>query len=237
MKTGKLLLMVLVLLLGTAVGASAVTIHSPWGVGHHEENLYQNHGACSLSADNHPSRHATPLESLSSDTFSSHHYALNLGEPRHRGMNHWPRWIPERHYRFHDDGFHRFAPQYSGNWGCDRPFREASHSGFFEASRFMASRDHHSASSHQHWANSSIFDLGELNLLYLGQYLLAFEPQGNHLNFRWLDGDFLVVVQVFRLDNVSPSPVPLPATLPLLGGGLACLGILRSYRRRFTSVG
>ena len=41
MKTGKLLLMVLVLLLGTAVAAPAVTIHSPWGTGHHEENLYQ----------------------------------------------------------------------------------------------------------------------------------------------------------------------------------------------------
>ena len=183
------------------------------------------------------SRHATPLEGLSADTFSSHHYALNLGEPGHRGMHHWPRWIPERHYRFHADGFHRFAPEHSRNWGWDRIFREASHFGFFEASRFLPTRDHNSASSHQHWANSSIFDLGELNLFYyLGQYLIAFEPQGNHLNFRWLDGNFLVV-QVYRLDDVSPSPVPLPATLPLLGGGLACLGILRSYRRRFTSVG
>ena len=142
MKTGKLLLMVLVLLLGTAVAASAVTIHSPWGIGHHEENLYQNHGAWDFSADNHPSRHATPLESLSADTFSLHHYALNLGEPRHRGMHHWPRWIPERHDRFHADGFHRFAPEHSRNWGWDRTFREASHFGFFEASRFLNSRDH-----------------------------------------------------------------------------------------------
>jgi hypothetical protein len=233
MKTGKLLFMVLVLLLGTAVAASAVTIHSPWGVGHHEENLYQDHGAWDFSADNHPSRHAPPLESLSADTFSIHHYALNLGEPRHRGMHHWPQWIPERHHRFHDDGFHRFAPEHSRNWGWDRTFREASHFGFFEAFRFLATRDHDSAPSHHHWANGSISDLGELNLLYLGQYLIAFEP-GNHLNFRGLDGNFLVV-QVYRLDNASS--VPLPGTLPLLAGGLACLGILRSYKRRFTSAG
>jgi len=151
-------------------------------------------------------------------------------------MNDWPRWIPDRQYKFHDDGFHRFAPEYSRNWGCDKPFREASYFGCFEASRFLPTRDHHSASSHHQCANSPIFDLSDFNLLYLGQYLLAFEPQGNHLDFGCLDWNFLVV-HLFRLDNGGPSPVPLPATLPLLGGGLACLGIIRAYRRRFTSVG
>ena len=110
MKPGKLLLMVLVLLLGTAVAASAVTIHSPWGFGHHEENLSKIMSAWGFSADNHPSRHATPLESLSADTFSIHHYALNPGEPRHRGMNPGRRWLPERHYRFHDDGIRSLYP-------------------------------------------------------------------------------------------------------------------------------
>ncbi len=237
MKTGKILLMVLVVLLGMAGAASAITIHSPWGVEHHEANLYQNHAAWGFPADNHPFHPATPLDNLSADTFSLHHYALNLGEPRPRDSYHWAPRFPERNDRFHADGFPWFAPKHSRNWGWDRTFSPASHFGFFEASRFLNTQDHNPASSPHHWANSSIFDLSELNLLYLGQYLIVFEPQGNHLNFRWLDGNFLAVVQVFRLDNVSPSPVPLPGTLPLLGGGLACLGILRSYRRRFTSAG
>ena len=238
MKTGKLFLMILAVLLGMAVAAPAITLHSPCTAGPHEADLYQNHAAWGFSTDNHPSRHATPWESLSADTFSMHHYALNLRGPRSRGMHHWPQWIPERHFRSHDHGFHWFTPRQSRNWGWDRTSREASHFGFFEAFQprhtFLNTPHHNSPPSHHHWADSLISALGELNPLYVGEYLITFEPGGNNFNFGCLGGNFLVV-KVYRLDNASP--VPLPGTLPLLGGGLAGLGILRSYRRRSTSAG
>ena len=70
MKPGNLLLMVLVLLLGMAVAAPAVTIHAPWKAGPHEANLYQILAAWGFPVDNNTLQHATPLESLPAGTYS-----------------------------------------------------------------------------------------------------------------------------------------------------------------------
>jgi hypothetical protein len=239
MKTGKLFLMVLIVLLGMVVAAPAITLHSPWQAGPNEANLYQDHGAWGSPADNHSFQYTTPWENLLADRYSIHHFALNLGEPRPWGMHHWARWIPERHDRSHDHGLHWLTREKSRHWEWHRTFSEAPDFGRFEATRerhtFPTIPNHSSAFRHHHWDNDVSFDLDEFNLLYIGQYLIAFEPGGNLHNF-WslLEGNFLMI-QVYRLDDASP--VPLPGTLPLVGGGLLGLVTLRYYRRRFTSSG
>ena len=179
--------MVLVLLLGMAVAAPAVTIHSPWKAGHHEANLYQIHAAWGFSVDDQTLQSATPLESLPAGTYSLHHYALNLGEPRPRGIYHWPPKPPERHDQPSADGIQLLIPKQPGNWECDITFTETSHFGFFDGypkkTFLLTTQDQNSASSPHHRASGLIFDLGEINPLYAGQYLIAFEAGGNHHHF------------------------------------------------------
>ena len=86
MKPGNLLFMVLVLLLGMAVAAPAVTIHTPWEFGPKEENLSQIISAWGFPVDNNTLRHATPLESLPAGAYSINHYAVDPGKPQPRGI-------------------------------------------------------------------------------------------------------------------------------------------------------
>jgi hypothetical protein len=238
MKPGNLLLMVLVLLLGMAVAGSAVTIHSPWKAGPNEENLYQILAAWGFPVDNHTLQHATPLESLPAGTYSISHYALDLGKPQPQGIDHWALTPPGRNDRPPADGIHWLIPKRPGNWECDIAFTEASDFGFFEATQkktiLLTTQNQNSASSHYHWSSGLIFDLGEINPLYAGQYLIAFEADRNRHHFCRLDYNDLVI-HVNRLDDVNH--VPLPGTLPLVGGGLLGLVILRFYRQRFASPG
>jgi hypothetical protein len=238
MKPGNLLLMVLVLLLGMAVAAPAVTIHSPWQAGPNEENLYQILAAWGFPVDNHTLQHATSLESLPAGTYSISHYAIDLGKPQPQGIYHWALTPPGRNDQPPADGMQLLIPNKPGNWEGDIIFTETSDFGFFEATKkktiLLTTQNQNSASSHYHRSSGLIFDLGEINPLYAGQYLIAFEAGGNRHHFWSLDGNSLVI-HVHRLDDVNH--VPLPGTLPLVGGGLLCLVILWSYRRRFASAG
>lgn len=237
MKTGKLLLMVLVLLLGMAVAAPAVTIHSSLKAEPHQANLCQILASWGLAVDNNTLQYATPLESLPAGTYSLSSSALDLDKLRAWGVYYWTPKHPGRHDRSPAEGSQLLILKKPGNQANDITFTETADFGFYETTPktiLLATQDPDSASSHRHWSNSLIFDLGEINPLYAGHYLIAFEAKGNHHQFWSLDGHSLVI-QVQRLDNVSH--VPLPGTLPLVGGGLLCLVISWRYQRRFAAAG
>ena len=238
MKPGNLLFMVLVLLLGTAVAAPAVTIHTPRGFGQKEENLSQIISAWGFPVDNNTLRHATPLESLPAGAYSINHYAVDPGKSQPRGIYPVAITPPGRGDQPPADGIRLLIPKKSGNWECDLAFTETSDFGFFEATKkkiiLLTTQNQDSASKPYHRSSGLIFDLGEINPLYYGQYIIAFEEGRNRHPFGRLDYNDLVI-HVHRLDD--GNHVPLPGTLPLVGGGLLCLLILRFYQRRFASAG
>lgn len=238
MKPGNLLLMVLVMLLGMAVAAPAVTIHSPWKAGPSEANLCQILAAWGYSVDGQTLQSAIPLESLPAGTYSLSHYALTLDEPRPQGIDYWTPKHPGPNDQPPADGSQLLIPKQPGNWEGDITFTETSDFGFFAATQkktfLLTTQNQNSASSPHHRSSGLIFDLGEINPLYAGQYLIAFQAGGKHHHFLSLDKNSLVI-QVQRLDDVSP--IPLPGTLPLVGGGLLGLVILWCYKRRFANAG
>jgi hypothetical protein len=238
MKPGTLLLMVLVLLLGTAVAAPAVTIHTPWEFGQKEENLSHIISAWGFLVDIDTLRHATPLESLPAGAYSINHYAINPGKSQPRGIDAPVITFPGRGHHPPADGIRLLIPNKSGSWECDLSFTETSDFGFFEATKkktiLLTTQNHNSASNHYRRSSGLIFDLGDTNPLYAGQYIIAFEEGRNRHRFGRLDYNDLVI-HLHRMDN--GNQVPLPGTLPLVGGGLFCLMIRWSYRRRFASAG
>jgi len=236
MKPGNLLLMVLVLVLATAVAAPAITIHPPWEFGQKEDNLAQIIRAWGFPVDRNALRHAIPLESLSAGDYSIEHYAVNPGKSRPRGADPPVITLPGRGHQPPADGIRLLIPKQSGSWECDLTFTETSDFGFFEVARrktiLLTTQNHPSAAPPFHPSSGLIFDLGEINPLYAGQYIIAFEEGRNHHPFCRLDSNDLVV-HVHRLNQ--GDPMPLPGTLPLLGGGLFSLLILRFCQRRFAS--
>ncbi len=226
--------MVLVLLLGMAVAAPAVTIHTPWEFGQKEANLAQIISAWGFPVDSNALRHAIPLESLPAGDYSINHYAVDPDKSQLRGMDPPVITLPGHGHQPPGDGIRLLIPNKSGSWECNRTFTETSDFDFFEATKkktiFLTTQNQNSASSHYHQSSGLIFDLGEINPLYAGQYIIAFEEGQNRHRFGDLDYNDLVV-HVHRLD--AGNHVPLPGTLPLVGGGLLCLLVLRFCQRRF----
>jgi hypothetical protein len=237
MKPGNLLLIILVLLLSTAAAAPAVTIDPPRGVWQKEENLFQIISAWGFSVDINILKHATPLESLPAGTYSISHYAIELGKPQPKRIYPSAPALPGWSDQPSADGFQFFIPKEPGNWDCDMTFTQASDFGFFAATKkktiFLTTQNQDSASSQAHWFGGLIFDLGDINPLYAGQYIIAFEAGRNPHPFGHLDYNNLMI-HLQRLDN--GNQVPLLGTLPLLASGLLCLMILWCYRRRFASA-
>jgi hypothetical protein len=234
MKPRNLLVMVLVLLLGTAVAAPAVTIHAPWGFGPKEENLSQIISAWGFPVDNITLRHATPLESLSAGAYVLSHYAVAPVKFHPRSFYPGAMRPPGRGDQPPADGIRLLIPKNPGNWACDLAFTETADFGFFEVTKkkiiLLTTQNQDSATKPYHWSSGLIFDLGEINPLYYGHYIIAFEEEQNRHPFCRLDYNNLVI-HIHRLDD--GNLVPLPGTLLLVGGGLLCLLILRFYQRSF----
>jgi hypothetical protein len=236
MKPRGLLFMGLVLVLGTAVAAPATTVHTPRHFGPRPENLAQIIRDWDFLVDDNALRQALVLESLPPGDYAINHYAVDPVRSRSRG--HHPPIIPLPGHGHHPaaDGIRLLIPQYSGSWACDLTFTALSNFGFFEAahgSTYLLSTQPYPATVPPfHLSGGLIFDLGEMNSLYAGQYIIAFETGGHH-HFRCgLDYDDLVI-HLSRLD--PPAPAPLPGALPLLGGGLVSLVIFRVVQRRYSS--
>jgi hypothetical protein len=236
MKPGNFLFMVLVLLLGMAVAAPAVSIHTPREFGQKEENLSQIISAWGFLVDSNTFRHATPLESLPAGAYSINHYAINPDKSQPRGIDPPVITLPGRGHHPPADGIRLLIPNKSGSWECDLSFTETSDFGFIEATKrktiLLTTQNHNFATHHYCRSSGLIFDLGEIDPLYYGQYIIAFEEGRNRHRFDPLDYNDLVI-HVHRID--AGNPTPLPGNLPLVGGGLLCLMILWCYRRRLPS--
>ena len=173
--------MVLVLVLGTAVAAPAITLHTPWEFGPNEANLAQIIRAWGFSVDNNALRHAIPLESLPAGDYSIDHYALDPGKSRPRGMHPPVITLPGRGQPASCRRHPLADPEAIREWACDLTFTETSDFGFFEAANrktiLLTTQNHPSAAKPFHPSGGLIFDLGEINPLYAGQYIIAFEAR------------------------------------------------------------
>jgi hypothetical protein len=232
MKTGKLLAQVLVLLLGMAVAAPAVTIQTPWRPCHCDENLYQIITAWGFPVDNNALQRATPLESLPAGYYSIDHYAQYSGNSEFLGIYPLAMTPPGRHDPSPAGAISLLMPKQSGDWTCDITFSATLDFGFFDATRrkhlFLTTQNQNSFPWPYHQSSGLIFDLGEINPLYCGHYIIAFEQGRKRHPFGNLDYHDLVV---------HVDLVPLPGTLPLMSVGLLCLWMVGSYRRRLASPG
>jgi hypothetical protein len=232
MKTAKLLAQVLVLLLGMAVAAPAVTIHTPWRPCHRHENLYQIITAWGFPVDNDALQSATPLESLPAGHYSIDHYAQYTGKAGLLGIYPLAITPPARDEPPPTGAIPLLRPRRSGDWACDITFSAPSDFGFFDDARrkhvLLTTQNQNSAANPYYQSSGLIFDLGEINPLYGGHYIVAFEKGRKHRPFGDLDYNDLVV---------CVNLVPLPGTLPLVGGGLLFLGMVGFYQRLLASPG
>jgi hypothetical protein len=232
MKTGNLLPLVLALLLGMAVAAPAVTIQTPWRSDHKEESLYQIITAWGFPVDNDALQRATSLESLPAGHYAIDHYAQYTGKSELLGIYPLAMTPPDRGDPPPAGAIPLLVPKKSGDWTCDLTFSASSDFGFFDdiqrKDTFLTTQNQNSAASPYYQSSGLIFDLGEINPLYGGHYIIAFEEGRNRDPFGDLDYHDLVV---------HVELVPLPGTLPLMGGGLLFLWMVGLYQRLLASPG
>ena len=205
-------------------------------MGQKEVNLYQIVTDWGFPVDNDALEHATPLESLPGGTYTIFHYARYAGMNQLLGIYPLESAAPGPGERIPEGGIKILKIKKSGNWDSRITFSETSAFGFFDAANdknfLMATQNQNATLVPYRQASGLIFDLGEINPLYRGQYIIAFNDGRRHHPYGDLDYNDLVV-HVQRLEQ--GQHVPLPGTLLLLGGGLASLLTMRFLRRRFAS--
>jgi hypothetical protein len=231
MKTGILLLLVLILLLAMAA-TPAVTIQTQGNSRQQQENLSRIITAWGGAVDNEAVQDATFLESLPGGDDSIQPYARYSGKSRCLGIYPSATALPGRGHQAPADGFLLFNPQKSGNREGDLTFSEISGYGSFDDTQkpsiLLATQNHNSASDPYHQSSGLLFFPGEINPLDAGHYIIGFKDGGKCHPFGDLD---------YHDHVVHRKPLPLPGTLPLVGGGLLYLWIRRLYQRFLASAG
>jgi hypothetical protein len=218
----KLLLMVLFLYLGMAATAPAVTIETPIRYDHKEANLYQIITAWGFAVDNDALQQATPLESLPAGAYWLITHASYANTPQYVGT--YPLEAAPLDYRGQPaaGSLSLVIPRKSGNWEGSLIFSETADFAFFDdidkTGIFLTTQNQNSTLNPYRQSSGLIFDLGEINPQYAGHYIIAFDNGGQHNPYKDLVyNDFVMHV----------ARAPLPGTLPLLGGGLLGLWLLR----------
>ena len=232
MKIAKLLAQVLVLLLGMAVAAPAVTIHTPWRPCHRHKHLSQIITAWGFFVDNDALQSATPLETLPAGQYSIDHYAQYTGKSNLLGIYPLASSPPDRGDPLPAGAIPLLIPKRIGGWACDITFSATSDFSFFDNAKrkhvLLTTQNQNSEAWPYYQSSGLIFDLGEINPLYCGYYIIAFEEGRRWNPFGDLDyNDLVVCVHL----------TPLPGTLPLMGGGLLFLGMIGFYRRLLAAPG
>lgn len=171
------------------------------------------------------------MEGLPAGTYVIKDYARYSNETELMGIYPLAITPPGRCDQPPDGAVAMLEPKQSGNWECDLAFSATSDFGFFDDTKkttiLLTTQNQNSDSNLYRQSSGLIFDLGELNPLYGGQYIIAFEDGSKGNPFRDLDYNDLMV---------HMESLPLPGTLPLVGGGLLCLWLLGRYPRLFAST-
>jgi hypothetical protein len=232
MPVSNLLSMVLVLFLGMVVAAPAVTIQTPIKFERQEANLYQIITAWGFPVDNDALQHATPLESLPAGAYWIENYASYSSMSQLMGIYPLETAPPGRSDQPPAGSIPLLMSKESGYWECGITFSEASDFGFFDDTKkttiLLTTQNQNSALKPYRQSSGLIFDLGEINPQYSGCYIIAFEDGRKHHPYKDLVYNDLVM---------QVALVPLPGTLPLMGGGLLCLWMIGFYQRFFASAG
>ena len=219
--------MVLGLMWGMVGTAPAITIETSWLAEWQGANLYQIITAWGFPVDNEALEQATPLAVLPGGYYDILHYASYTIRSQLLGI--YPAAVsPPGHFQDPGPGaLTLLQPEMFGQWACDLSFSSRCDFGFFDDTAWeyilLTTQNQNLTDGCEGQSSGLIFDLGEFNPQYAGQYIIAFD------DWRWFTGwtnlDYNDLV-------VHIAEMPLPGTLPLVGGGLLGLGLLGCYRRR-----
>ncbi|MCK9374597.1 MAG: DUF4114 domain-containing protein [Syntrophobacterales bacterium] len=228
MKSCRLGALVLIFLMDMAVGASAVVIQTQSQSNLPERILYLLMTDWGFPVDNASLQLATPLEGLPAGQYEIQHYARYSGKLQLLGIYPLDLIPPAHEDQLPAGALEILLPMQLGQWDCALPFAAEADFGFFDYTRrrtdLLTTQNQNSDIGPFHQSSGLILDLGLINPIYSGQYLVAFEDGLDDRPYGDLDYNDMVI-QVSR--------VPIPGTLPLLGSGCLCLWAI-GFRPRWS---